>query len=249
MEFTTFSLFSSRDFVRMSLENLSETQGIGTGYSQTPELSSESSFLCLLSCISVRDISSNRLLTRDKLSSLRLFVPTNTAGKAYIRCDVVDQVSINLGTNRDRPNGITVKIISGTDKSAVSIQIPTSKPGCQYSYFKLEALNLTLCMVHDVVSVHSQSDLFTEEQDFGYTCLEIQEDLFLLDNTSVSIVNHTIEQRSPDLPAHSEIDQFQLNDELRVMNSLIAKYEQTRSSNTSTVTAGFNKNSMVSSFN
>ena len=201
-------------------------------YVATPTLTEHESVL-LIACVSARRTGDNRLLPKEKLSRTRIYPSVGSCSKQYITCETIDSISIGLSMDELSMGPYSVCVSLGEELVNVSIQLPLNSSGCRYSYYIIDSLQLNLCIVHDVVSVESDIDLFIEEQDFLFSCMEIQDELFLKDYIPQPIDSPVHEDLSPSSPVNCDLDHIKLNNELRVMNSLIAKYEQNRTSNNS----------------
>jgi hypothetical protein len=94
------------------------------------------------------------------------------------------------------------------------LDIPIADSGCRVTYFSIESMGVSLCLVHESVKCVSDVDLFIEEQDFTYACMDIQENLFLRHNRAMSI--------SPRPP-----EDLDLSKELEAMQFLLNKYMPT----------------------
>jgi hypothetical protein len=92
-----------------------------------------------------------------------------------------------------------------------NLDIPISDAGCRVTYFSFDSIGLTMCLVHELVLCPSTIDLFIEEQDFTYACMDIQEKLFLGHSRVLSI----------SAPPPDELD---LARELESMNAILSKY-------------------------
>jgi hypothetical protein len=219
-----------------------ESRSFTPSYVQTPVLSEKDSFF-LIACISARSKQNHRLLSKGALSNYKIYPFEGSPRKEFLSCDSLDHLVIALPHSEAGMASCSLSVVSACDEESVLIQLPLHVGGCRYSYFVIESLNLSLCLVHELVSVESGTDLFIEEQEFLFSCMEIQHELFLRENAPQPIPSPPIDDHIPESPQNGDRDQIKLSTELRVMNSLIAKYEQTRVSSSTT---GYNSNSTLS---
>jgi hypothetical protein len=103
------------------------------------------------------------------------------------------------------------------------ISVPLYETGCRVSYFPLKNLRITICIVHEVVKCFSEVDLFIEEQDFLYNCMEIQDEIFIVGSSAVA-KSRNREPVAPEVVAFK--DASQVDHELEMMQSLISKYSR-----------------------
>jgi hypothetical protein len=121
-------------------------------------------------------------------------------------------------------------------------------------------MEATICFVHQLVDVTDDTDTFIEEQEFLFNVMEIQDKVFLDANVPIpvhyveskvilssdSLCEQTIDSSSDDdsgsgRQAGSANDLSELlRNELRLMNSLVNKYETNRPS------GGLNASSLTS---
>jgi hypothetical protein len=197
----------------------------------TPDLTQN--HVLLVACISARSLVDNRILSRRMLSNLRIFPSNGVCSKEYITCDMVESMSIHLSP--DSLTGASYMLSVEVDGKCSQIHVPLNRPGCRYSYYVVKSVGISLCLVQDAVLIRSDTEHFIEEQDFLFSCMEIQEEIFMGENGPLPLdethVQPELHQLSPRLPLQ---EQSEVCNEIRVMQSLIAKYEQTRASRNST---------------
>ena len=180
---------------------------------------------CLISCISARYQSDNRMLSKEVLSKLTLRVTGGGLKPECITCECVNHMCIPVDSFPNQQ--ISVSVDSGGNHSLDHITIPVI-PGCRVSYFAINEMNIVLCIVHDTVEVSNESELFIEEQDFLYNCLNIQEELFLREIPDAWHGKHPIVVNKENHKGASRTSS-DLETELNSINSLLERYSDVRS--------------------
>jgi hypothetical protein len=99
-------------------------------------------------------------------------------------------------------------------------------PGFRVNHAHIPGPDLMLCVTHDFVEIDSEIDLFIEQQDFLYNCMEIQEEIYLMGRGPE--LSDFLQPITDEHKEVSDCDPTSLNHELYIMNSLIAKYESSR---------------------
>lgn len=115
----------------------------------------------------------------------------------------------------------TLSIFTDNPLSRDDVSVPLYEAGCRVSYFPLTDLGITICLVHEIVRCFSEVDLFIEEQDFLYNCMEIQEEIFVR-GSSVTTETRSPEAVVPEI--HDDKDTSLVDHELEMMQNLISKY-------------------------
>lgn len=231
MESVSFLVRPDLNFLCMRGDTIPDTWSHTPTLTVTPDLTEN--HVLLVACISARRLADNRILSRRMLSNLRIFPSNGVRSKEYITCDMIDSMSIHLSPDSltRSPFMLSVEV----DGKCSQINVPLNRSGCRYSHYVVNSAGISLCLVQDVVPIGSDTDLFIEEQDFLFSCMEIQEEIFMGENGPLPLdethVQPELQQVSPRLPPQ---EQSEVSDEIRVMQSLIAKYEQTRASRNST---------------
>ena len=182
----------------------------------------------MVSCISVRNTSDSKIIPKEKLSRIRIYPSCGSHSKQFISADLIDHISIGLTDDDLMGDSYKLMISFGDQASTQPIKVPLHMTGCRYSHFLIESLQMTVCLVHDILEVQSDTDLFIEEQDFLYNCMNIQEELFLRKTIVDTSICADVMQPCPVQVPPPATDVERLACELEVMNSLIAKYERAK---------------------
>ena len=132
----------------------------------------------------------------------------------------LESMAVDLKSSSFQP--VSFRVTDGT--LSQSFSLPVSGTSCRISSIALEDLGLSISIVHDVVSYRSDIDRFIEEQDFMYSCMEIQEEFLLQEQGPIecSSLTKSIPATSPVLPTEDDVD---FDQELNAMESLIQKYQ------------------------
>ena len=210
--------------------------------------------LLMISCISVRNSNDNRIIDRHDLANLLILPTAGVPSKGNLVANCIDTMIVGLSMEESFKQHYDMWVILEDKGAHEKIRVPIHLDGCRFTYFSLESMGSTVCMVHQLVDVSDETDVFVEEQEFLFSVMEIQSRLFLSGHVPQPV--HYVESKvilQPDedvscltesTPApgsrfdgsHSGKDMDDLSmvlrEELRVMNSLVSKYE-TRNNNTS----------------
>jgi hypothetical protein len=192
-------------------------------YSTTPALAEPRSHV-LVSCISVRYASDNKVVSRDKLSKLKLPPNLGSSSPNSIACDSFGHLRISIGQSSMPSEELRLVVSFGADQPEEHVFLPVGS-GCRVTYFTLTHMNIVICLVHDCISTMTDAELFIEEQDFLYNCLEIQDEIFLSGSSNGSPRDSRKPHGSAPIETlpHEAVD-FELNS----INCLLQKYAQTR---------------------
>jgi len=207
----------------------------------------------MVSCISVRDSRYNKIVERDDLTELLILPTAGVPSKGNLAADCVDAMLIGLAMDETFKQHYDMWVISERKGAHEKVRVPIHLDGCRFTYFSLDSLGATMCLVHQLVDVTDDTDAFVEEQEFLFSVMEIQDRLFLSGDVPVPV--HYVESKvilqseegdsscltdstpAPTLRSDNtqkEMDDLSvvLREELRIMNSLVNKFE-TRNNNTS----------------
>ena len=210
-----------------SLDILGDTDA---SFRMTPVLSVSDKFL-LVGCISVRNEADGKLASKETMSKLCIYTSSEEVHYQSMDCELLNQLNIPLTTRESCEKLFSLSFSFGESNWPELVKLSIERPGCRVNHVRIPNLNFIICLVHDVVTIESDIDLFIEQQDFLYNCMEIQDETFLLGNgpePNDIVFSNTEEQEEPiHNPSISP-----LYDELCLMHSLIAKYESSKAYNT-----------------
>jgi hypothetical protein len=183
---------------------------------KTIDSSEYRSFLlvCPVASRNLRDIDPS--IVSGSIGPLSLRVNSGTPSEV----EVGSLETIRRPLSRDLQDDISGSFICGL--STEEIFIPVTANGCHVALFPIKRWGTSVCVVYQVIRCESDIDIFMEEQEFAYSCMEIQEELFLLPNIrqEVTLPKPNHDNQAPQGTSFStEIDV-----ELRLMDSLIQKY-------------------------
>lgn len=218
-------LLSAHPFMK-TLDWLGDTDA---SYRLTPVVS-EADLHLMICCISVNNEIDGTVVPKDTLAKLRI-VSSTSHGQSYsMSCELLSNLVIPLPERSLIGNSFCLSLSFDGNVWTDLIKLALDTHGCRVNHVPVPGLELSLCFVHDTVHIESDIDLFIEQQDFLYNCMEIQEEVHLLGKgpeLSDLFIPHQEEKREI-----WDESQTPLNHELRVMNSLIAKYESSKSLHT-----------------
>jgi len=207
--------------------------------------------ILLISCISVRDSRTNRIIDGKDLSELLILPTAGVPSKSNLPADSVDAMLVGLAMDETFKQHYDMWVIMESKGAHEKVRVPIHLEGCRFTYFSLDSIGATMCLVHQLVDVTDDTDTFVEEQEFLFSVMDIQDRLFLSGDVPPPV--HYVESKvilrpeeddassltdstpGPTLKSdHSQMDDLSavLREELRIMNSLVTKYE-TRNNNTS----------------
>ena len=210
--------------------------------------------ILLISCISVRDSRTNQLIESTDLSELLILPTAGTPSKSSLSADCVDAMLVGLAMDETFKQHYDMWVILERKAAHEKVRVPIHLDGCRFTYFSLDSMGATMCLVHQLIDVSDDTDTFVEEQEFLFSVMDIQDRLFLSGDVPPPV--HYVESKvilqpededdvsdfTDTTPASTlktdnsqkEMDDLSvvLREELRIMNSLVNKYE-TRNNNTS----------------
>lgn len=210
-----------------SLDILGNTDA---SFRMTPVLSGSDNFL-LVGCISVRNEVDGKVASKETLSKLCIYTSSEDVHYQSMDCELLNQLNIPLITRDLCEKSFSLSVSFGGSNWPELVKLSIERPGCRVNHVRVPNLSLIICLVHDVVTIESDIDLFIEQQDFLYNCMEIQDETFLLGNGPElnDLVFSNMEEQAE--PIHNQ-SVSPLNDELCLMHSLIAKYESSKAYHT-----------------
>jgi hypothetical protein len=201
----------------------------------TPLLLDNTRQILLVTCVSVRDDGTYRLLSNTRMRGLRLYPTVGIYTTDSINVDNLDTMTIGLSPDECLSNHYEVCLKSTTQEEAPmeSLKIPLHLGGCRFSHFPIPSLHASICLVHQLFDVTDETDIFIEEQEFLFTAMTIQSNLFLGDTISspIEYVDSKVvlstswmqEDSSEDSSYHDSASI--MDDEIQLMNSLVRRYE------------------------
>ena len=135
--------------------------------------------------------------------------------------DIGNLTTLKVPLNTDDPwslvTFLTLCVSSNQLQLSERVEVPIVDSGCRVTYYTLQSLGLTMCLVHDVVTCTTEIDSFIEEQDFLYNCMEIQEKLFLRDDA-------TMLANLSGLNSPKSTQEDDISHELENMNKILNRY-------------------------
>ena len=184
-------------------------------FSMTPILE-DSVHLLMLTCISVRENGSNRLIDTEYPSQISFRYSEGICPKVSMKASDLDMLSIRLTSLECMQPVYELWISVGTQQYKEAIKLPYLLAGSRASYFPVVCLNATVCIVHELVEL-TRDEIFVEEQEFMFTALDIQDRLFLAHPDPlppVPYIESTVVDDSNDL----------FSKELTLLSSIMDKY-------------------------
>jgi hypothetical protein len=206
--------------------------------------------LLLISCISVRNSKNNCIIDHSDLKNLLILPTAGIPSKSNLAADSVDALLIGLALDETFKQHYDLWVILEEKGTHEKVRVPIHLDGCRFTYFSLDLMDATMCLVHQLVDVTDDTDMFVEEQEFLFSVMDIQDRVFLADHIPQPV--HYVESKvilQPEDDLISSTDSIRgsasrnegkdiedlsvmLREELRIMNSLVNKYES-RNNNTS----------------
>ena len=169
-------------------------------FSMTPILH-DSLQVLMLACISTRGIHDNLLVPAETAERILLFPSDGKCSKSFIRGEGLEHLTIHLASVDCINPVYNVWVGMEGEETRELIRVPYRLSGCRASYFPISTLNSTICIVHQLIEYDDSMnlDLFTEEQEFLFNVLEVQDCLFLSDQVLAPIhyVESSVVHESP----------------------------------------------------
>lgn len=232
------------------IEAIDTKDSVEVPFTATPILLDSTHQVLLLCCISVRDEANYRILSPQVSSRLRVSATAGVSSQSSVRVDNLDMLTIGLPPSECFSNYYEVQVLLHHDsgRSTVSntpelLKVPLHLGGCRFSHFPLTSISATMCLVHQLIDVNDETDLFIEEQEFLFTAMSIQQNLFLGESipspvqyVESKVVLSTSWMNEPDSNEPSRSSYFDsasiLDEEIQAMNSLAKMYESKSKSTT-----------------
>ncbi len=219
-------------------------------FSATPIILDSPHQVLLITCISIRDETHYRILHPSTTCRLRLCPSIGIPLQQSVNVDNLDVLTIGLPPSDCFSNQyeVSIKLYHDADRALVlhgieHIKIPLHLGGCRFSHFPLNSLSATMCLVHQLVDVSDDTDLFIEQEEFLFTAMSIQHNLFL--GESIPSPVHYVESKVVlSTSWMNEADQIEpsqssyfdstsiLDEEIQAMNTLTKLYESQSKSTT-----------------
>jgi hypothetical protein len=178
-----------------------------------------------------------------------LILPTaGIPSKSNLSADSVDALLIGLALDETFKQHYDLWVILEEKGTHEKVRVPIHLEGCRFTYFSLDSMEATMCLVHQLIDVTDDTDIFVEEQEFLFHVMDIQDRVFLVDQIPPPV--HYVESKvilqdesdtscafdsmTASAPRNDDMEDLSvmLREELRIMNSLVNKYES-RNNNTS----------------
>ena len=253
----TNSVFANRNdrHVEPSVPSDPKPIDLTQTFSCTPIPLDNTRQILMISCISVRDSRYNRIIDSSDLAELLILPTAGVPSKSNLAPDRVDAMLIGLAMDETFKQHYDLWVILEGKGAHEKIRVPIHLDGCRFTYFSLDSIGATMCLVHQLVDVNDDTDTFVEEQEFLFSVMDIQDRLFLSgevplpvhyveskvilqpEEVDASSLDDSTPGRAPTLKhdvSQKDMDDLSvvLREELRIMNSLVNKYES-RNNNTS----------------